>query len=599
MSQQTEEIDGIRAREMQLTSPYPHTDPAGLLRMVFVMPFGHPYSLMCNGPMSLYDLINRSEDIPALAERAIQYDCLVRDGNQLVIPDGEPYRSIESPLPVSEADVLGLSVINSGDLHSVFRLLDLAGVPRRAADRLPGVHPLVVGGNSGLADPEPMADYLDVVALGEAERSLPELLRILHAYRQPSAAHAPLYEQIAGVPGLYVPSLYAPDFLPGGGVRHVQPKAPTAPEAVHAQYLEVGDLHPAHFTYPLTDGTAAGLHPVVGCRHSCGFCNLGVPPFRQAPLDMLTRYVDRLEDLQVEKVIISAPTFTQYRHRQELLEHIHAYAQRAAADGRKVTTIIGSVRADELSAHYLDSVTELGDFGHLFTELNLSQARGIITIAPEWAAGDLVALYGKTQTRERVNKALDLCRASKDVNTIMLYFIVGAPGEHSADRLAIADYARDVRERLGHADGSVIVKLHQFMPKPGTASQRLRMADPDLVEDYAEQIADRLRTLVGEEQFTQQYRVVPGDTSRMHLEVVCSRGDRRIGHVLEDLYTAGTDLRTLTKDQLVEALDKRGLDYNRHLRHMDEPVLPWHTINHVNRDAEQQFADAILAREGR
>ncbi|MGY1435482.1 MULTISPECIES: B12-binding domain-containing radical SAM protein [Streptomyces] len=600
MSQQTEEIDGIRAREMQLTPPYPHTDPAGLLRMVFVMPFGHPYSLMCNGPMSLYDLINRSEDIPALAERAIQYDCLVRDGNQLVIPDGEPYRSIESPLPVSEADVLGLSVINSGDLHSVFRLLDLAGVPRRAADRLPGVHPLVVGGNSGLADPEPMADYLDVVALGEAERSLPELLRILHAYRaQPSAAHAPLYEQIVGVPGLYVPSLYAPDFLPGGGVRHVQPKAPTAPEAVHAQYLEVGDLHPAHFTYPLTDGTAAGLHPVVGCRHSCGFCNLGVPPFRQAPLDMLTRYVDRLEDLQVEKVIISAPTFTQYRHRQELLEHIHAYAQRAAADGRKVTTIIGSVRADELSAHYLDSVTELGDFGHLFTELNLSQARGIITIAPEWAAGDLVALYGKTQTRERVNKAIDLCRASKDVNTIMLYFIVGAPGERSADRLAIADYARDVRERLGHTDGSVIVKLHQFMPKPGTLSQRLRMADPDLVEDYAEQIADRLRTLVGEEQYTQHYRVVPGDTSRMHLEVVCSRGDRRIGHVLEDLYTAGTDLRTLTKDKLVEALDKRGLDYNRHLRHMDEPVLPWHTSNHVNRDAEQQFTDAILSREGR
>ncbi|RRQ76033.1 hypothetical protein CQW39_24780 [Streptomyces griseofuscus] len=94
--------------------------------------------------------------------------------------------------------------------------------------------------------------------------------------------------------------------------------------------------------------------------------------------------------------------------------------------GEKVTTIIGSVRADEISADYLQAVSELGDFGHLFTELHLTQARGIITIAPEWAASVLVTLYGKMHKRERANKALDLCRAS-DVNTVMPYFIIGAP----------------------------------------------------------------------------------------------------------------------------------------------------------------------------
>nr|MDT0524927.1 radical SAM protein [Streptomyces sp. DSM 41633] len=159
---------------------------------------------------------------------------------------------------------------------------------------------------------------------------------------------------------------------------------------------------------------------------------------------------------------------TQYRHRRELLNHIRAYARRAAAEGETVTTIIGSIRADELTADYLESVTELEEFGHLFTELNLDQARGIITIAPEWASPDLVAMYGKTQRRERVDNAIELCRMSKDVNTVMLYFIVGAPGERDADRLAIADYAQDVLDRLGHPDGTVIVKLHQFMPKPGT-----------------------------------------------------------------------------------------------------------------------------------
>ncbi|MER7109436.1 B12-binding domain-containing radical SAM protein [Streptomyces sp. NPDC000229] len=599
MSQLQREIDGIHAREIPLADPYEPKDPAGLLRVVFLMPFGHAYSLMCNGPMALRDLINRSPEIPAVAERAIQYDCLVRDGNQLTTPGGEPYRSIESAQPVAQADVIGISVINSGDLHSVLRLLDLAGIPRRTADRVPGVHPLVVGGNSGLADPEPLADYLDVVAIGEAERSLPELLRIVHAHREKPASRTSLHEEIARVPGLYVPSMYECDFLPGGGVSDIRPARLTVPARVHAQYLTVGCLHPAHFCYPVTDGTAAGLYPVLGCRHTCGFCNLGIPPFRQAPLDLLKDYVDRLEAHNVRKIIISAPTFTQYKYRAELLDHIRAYADRAADQGEKVTTIIGSIRADEISADYLQAVTELGDFGHLYTELNLTQARGIITIAPEWAAPDLVALYGKTQPRERVNKAIDLCRQSEHVNTVMLYFIIGAPGERPEDRLAIADYALDVRQRLGHPDGAVIVKLHQFMPKPGTLSQRLRMADPDDVQGYGDEVAARLRELVGDEEYAQHYRVEQFGASRMHLEVVCSRGDRRIGHVLEDLYDAGTDLRTITKDELVTAMRKRGLAYDRHLRHMDDIVLPWHVVNHINGEAEQQFATALTERETR
>ncbi|WP_060954440.1 B12-binding domain-containing radical SAM protein [Streptomyces hygroscopicus] len=597
MSQLQQEIEAIRAREIRLDEPYQPKDPAGLLRMVFLIPFGHAYSLMCNGPMSLCDLINRSDGIPAVAERAIEYDCLLRDGNQLTTPGGEPYRSIESPLPVNQADVIGISVINSGDLHSVVRLLDLADIPRRSADRIPGVHPLVVGGNSGLADPEPLADYFDVVAIGEAEQSLPELLRILRGHRARPAGGTSLHEQIARVPGLYVPSLYECDFRPGGGVSAIRPKHLTVPAAVHAQYLTVQDLHSAHFCYPITDGTAAGLHPVLGCLHECSFCNLGLPDFRQAPLEMLTSYVDRLEAHKIRTIIISAPTFTQYKYRRQLLEHIRAYAKRAQAAGEKVTTIIGSIRADEISADYLQAVTELGAFGHLFTELNLSQARGIITIAPEWAAPDLVALYGKTQKRERVNKAIDLCRASEHVNTVMLYFIIGAPGERPEDRLAIAEYARDVRRRLGHPDGAVIVKLHQFMPKPGTLSQRLAMTDPDLVHEYGNQVATRLRELVGDEEYERHYRVEQFGASRMHLEVACSRGDRRIGHVLEDLYDAGIDLRSLTKDQLVRAMAKHGLDYDQHLRHMDEPVLPWHVVNHIHPGAEHEFAAALAERE--
>jgi hypothetical protein len=109
-------------------------------------------------------------------------------------------------------------------------------------------------------------------------------------------------------------------------------------------------------------------------------------------------YIDQLETLGIRQLVISSPTFTQYGKRHALLEHLRAYARRSDA---RVSTIIGSVRADELSARYLDAVAELGDFGHLFTELRLQNTGAVIAIAPEFASPDLVRLYNKTMTPKR------------------------------------------------------------------------------------------------------------------------------------------------------------------------------------------------------
>jgi radical SAM superfamily enzyme YgiQ (UPF0313 family) len=569
---------------------------AGALRVVFLFPYGHAYSLMCNGPMSLYDLINKRADVPAIAERALIYDCLVREGNRLRSPEGEHYRSIESDLPVDQAHIIGLSVTNAGDLHSVFRLLDLARIPRRAADRRAGVHPLIVGGNGGFANPEILAEYVDVVAVGEAEESLLEMIRIIHAHLRSGAGLGSLPERLSQVPGLYVPSMYDYSCQPGGGVTAVRPRSLRTPDRVHAQFLDAGNLHSAHFVSPISDGSAAMLFPVLGCKHSCSFCTLGTPPFRQAPLDLLTSYVDQLEQHGIGKIIISAPTFTQYRWRDALLAHIRRYAERAQ---HKVTTIIGSVRADEISASYLSAVAELGEFGHLFTELRMEAVRGIITIAPEFAAPDLVSIYGKTMTPERVGKAIDLCRANPDYSAIMLYFIVGAPGERREDRLAIADYAKAIRDRLGRSDGTVILKIQQFMPQPGTTSQRLAMTDPSLIDGYIGEIRERLCVLAGQEAYDKYFRVLWGEASRLYLEAVCLRGDRRVGEVLEDLYESGADLSTLTKEQLLGALKARGLEFGRHLRYMSDPVLPWHVVNDIDHEAELELAAAVAHRSER
>ncbi|MFE2944705.1 B12-binding domain-containing radical SAM protein [Streptomyces sp. NPDC059255] len=597
MSPLDDEIARITATEVHLGPPHQHAaKPTDRLRVVFLLPYGHPYSLMCLGPLALYHLINTDPDLPAVAERALLYESLLPDdGNRLSLPDGPgTYRSIENPAPVAEADILGVSITNAGDLASVFKLLDLAGIPRRTADRVPGLHPLVIGGSGGFANPEVLADHLDAVVLGEGEQTMTAVIRTIHTSRHLNADRPALLQNLAHIPGLYIPALYEATLRPGGGVLAITPRGGTTPARVRPQYLDTAGLPAAHFTALTIDGETAMIVPTLGCRHSCDFCTLGVPPFRQAPYRMLIDYLERCEAAGVSRVVISSPTFTQYRDGAALLEHLRGWSRRSA---NGVSVIIGSVRADELTPGYLDAVAGLGDVRHLFTEQNLTApARGIITIAPEWAAPDLVRIFNKTLTPERVHKAVELCRTHTDFGVIMAYFILGAPGETEADRLAIADYAADLHARLGRDDGAVIIKIQQFMPKPGTTSQRLPMADPDLTDQHVDAIRARLKGLVGAEAFARHFRVLWGESARLHLESICLRGDRRIGHVLEDLHDSHLDLTSLTADQLHAALARHGLRHDAYLRAMDDDVLPWEIVNTVQPEAEQRLRDALAHR---
>ncbi|MFD7027452.1 B12-binding domain-containing radical SAM protein [Streptomyces sp. NPDC059917] len=545
--------------------------------------------------MSLYDMINRDRSLGAVAERALVFDSLRQEGNRILLPEGENvYRTIENQASVADADILALSITNAGNLATIFKMLDLAGIPRRASDRDPARHPLIVGGSAGFANPEVLGDYVDVVALGEAEVSMRELVQKFSEARGTGRREAML-ESIAQIPGLYVPHLYEVTYRDGGGVLSIQPCNPRVPAKVRPQYLSLSELPATHFTAPISDGEIAMMVPTLGCRWDCHFCTLGVPPFRQAPYSLLSAYLDKCEELGIRKFVISSPTFTQYGKRFDLLGKLSDYSQRV---GGKVTTIIGSVRADEVSNSYLDAVNDLGDFGHMLTELALeNEVRGVITVAPEFANAELVRIFNKTLTKERVNRAIEMCGKHPEFNTVMLYFIVGAPGESKEDRLAIADYAVDVFDRLAREDGTVIVKFTQYMPKPGTVSQRTSMANPIYTDEKVAEVEERLRGLVGPDRFARSFRVMWGESARMHLESVCIRGDRRVGTVLEDLHDSGVDLSAISPEQLHEALARQGLRQEEFLRRMDDDVLPWDIVDVVDSAHERELLKSLDERE--
>jgi radical SAM superfamily enzyme YgiQ (UPF0313 family) len=442
-----------------------------------------------------------------------------------------------------------------------------------------------------------VADYVDVAVIGDGEMTLRKIIAIVSRRSRSPVSREDLLRELASVPGCYVPAMYDWHLAPDGGASSIRPGRRGVPGKVTAQYLEAAQLTDAHFTAPITGGQRGMMVPTLGCRWECHFCTLGVPPFRQAPLSLLTSYIAKLEALGVRQVVISSPTFTQYGKRYALLEHLRKYAERS---GGQVSTIIGSVRADELSARYLDAVAELGDFGHLFTELKLQNTGPVIAIAPEFATANLVRLYNKTMTPERVRKAIKLFRENGAITNVMLYFIVGAPGETENDRLGIADYAVTVFGELAKDDATVIVKIQQFMPKPNTVSQRLPMADPALTEGRIARIRTRLRTLAGHDRYERNFRVVWGESSRLLLESVCLRGDRRVGRMLERLHDSGADPASLSPDALTEALTAHGLSHQRYLREIPmAEVLPWEVLNSVDPAAEESLINALKERERR
>lgn len=234
----------------------------------------------------------------------------------------------------------------------------------------------------------------------------------------------------------------------------------------------------------------------------------------------------------------------------------------------------------------------------MVTELRLkNKARGIITIAPEFASPDLVRIFNKTLTRERVYRSVEMCGKHPEFNTVMLYFMIGVPGERKDDRLAIADYAVEIYNRLQREDGVVIVKFLQYMPKPGTVGQRLAMADPISIDDQVEEIENRLQKLVGPDCFERNFRVLWGESQRMHLESICGRGDRRIGAVLESLYDSYPDLTTIGPEQIQGALAVHGLTQSFYLRQMENDILPWEVINNVDPATERALLQSLDARQ--
>ena len=481
---------------------------------------------------------------------------------------GIPLYGLESGDPLRDFDIIGFSLGYEMAYVAMLNMLDLAGLPLRA-DQRGEETPLVVAGGTAMFNAEPIADFVDIVLLGEGEDELPALVELFRRGRREGWDRRRLLRAAAQLEGFYVPSLYDVAYRADGAVAAITP-LDGAPERVTKRIVTDMDraYYPAKTIVPSTEivHDRVMLEVFRGCIRGCRFCQAGYVyrPVRCRSKDLLVRYgQEACQDSGYQEMTLSSLSTSDYPELVGLCDGLEDYCA-----AHHVNLSLPSLRADNFSME-------------LMQRLQRGRKAGL-TFAPE---------AGTQRLRDAINKNLteaDLMESLRTAfsggwNSVKLYFMLGLPTETDEDVIGIAEMANHVlhcwREHSSNKSRGVriTVSTSWFVPKPFTAFQW----EPQITLEEYERRVKLLREHMTARSVT--YNWHDGDTS--FLEAVLARGDRRLGRVLEAAFRRGAHLDAWQEyfdlNRWLAAFDECGLDpaFYANRERAREEILPWSVVS--------------------
>ncbi|MEG2382497.1 MAG: TIGR03960 family B12-binding radical SAM protein [Oscillospiraceae bacterium] len=479
-----------------------------------------------------------------------------------------PLFALESGDPLSEFDAIGFSLGYEMAYTNVLNMLDLSGIPIKSADRTE-LLPLIFAGGTSCCNPEPISDFVDLCVIGEGEDMNRELLTLLREAKEKGCSKHDFLIAASKIGGVYVPSLYEPIYNADGTLQELK-ALPEAPPLVTKRIVE--DFENSYYpTNPIVPSTEI-VHDRVtlelfrGCVRGCRFCQAGYAyrPVRSRSAERLVEQgIDSLKNTGYQEITLSSLSTSDFKPLDELCDGLLDYCV-----PRSIGLSLPSLRADNFSLELMNRVQQVRKSG--------------LTFAPE---------AGTQRLRDAINKnvleedLLNTCQIAFQGgwNNIQLYFMLGLPTETDEDVLAIADLAMKVLAlwkpfASSKAKGvHITVSTSCFVPKPHTPFQWEAQVSMD---EYRRRVS-LLREHMRAKSIT--YNWHDADTSL--IEAVLSRGDRRIGAVIEEVWKNGGKLDSWSEyfsfERWMNAFDTCGLDpyfYACRERSFDE-VLPWSRVS--------------------
>jgi radical SAM superfamily enzyme YgiQ (UPF0313 family) len=530
----------------------------GRTTVALVYPNRYHVGMSNLGLHSVYALLNRREEV--VCERAF-------------LPENDrPGRltTIESNRPVAECDLIAFSISFESDYLNVLQLLERAGLPLPSAAR-DERHPLVAaGGVACFLNPEPIARFIDLFLIGEAEAILPGLL----AHFRPGAERRELLLSLAReVPGAYAPGLYETEYTPEGTIAAFRPTLAGLPARITRPLVrELSGT--ATCSAVVTPDTVFGRAFLVevgrGCPHGCRFCSAGFvyrpPRFRPAGELAATMREGLATTDQIGLVGAAVSD----------LPGVAALCGQFADGGARIS--FSSIRADALGPELARTLRQSG----------VKTA----TIAPEAGSERLRRVINKGITESDVLAAAETLVAH-GIPNIKLYFMAGLPTETDADISAIAELVKRIKHvflkvsRTRRAIGTITVGVSCFVPKPFTPFQWAAMEE-------VPHLKAKLRRVKNELSRVANVRVHADVPRWAYVQALLSRGDRRTADILARVHTLQGNW-----PQALKRLPLNADFYVHRERALDE-VLPWDFIDHgVSREfLKEEYRRALEGRPG-
>lgn len=543
------------------------------IRYAFCFPDIYEIGMSHLGMKILYGLVNERED--AWCERVFAPDI---DMEEQMRKHNVPLFALESGDYIKDFDMIGFTLMYELCYTNVLNMLDLAGIPLFSKDRTE-LAPIVCVGGPCACNPEPIADFVDIVFLGDGEESTNAVIDLLKECKKNGASKQEFLLKAKDITGVYVPSFYKDSYNDDGTLKELVP-INDAPEKVKKSI--VSDMNKCYYPKEFVVPFISIVHDRAveeifrGCIRGCRFCQAGFiyRPIREKSVETINAQSKALiESTGYDELSLCSLSTSDHSQVNEMLTSLIDWTVKD-----KINLSLPSLRVDNFSDELVDKLNKVRKSG--------------LTFAPEAGTQRLRDVINKNVTEEEVIKT---CTKAFDNGwtTVKLYFMMGLPTETMEDIEGIANLGMDVihafynnPNRQKGTGLQVNISCSSFIPKPFTPFQW----EP---EDTMESLKAKQKHLL-ESIPSKKIKVSYHETPTSLLEGVLARGDRRLSAVLYSAYKKGCKFDSWDEhfkfDAWMEAFEENNLDpyfYTQRRRDFSE-VLPW---DHLDYGISRKFLE--------
>ncbi|MEA4832171.1 MAG: TIGR03960 family B12-binding radical SAM protein [Oscillospiraceae bacterium] len=558
-------------------------DKEGKCSVAFCFPDNYEIGMSNLGIKILYGVLNELDFV-----RCERCFAPMPDMAELMKTNGVPLYALESADPVKSFDIVAFTLQYEMCYTNILYMLELADIEFYADKRpdLPlGEAPILLCGGPCTYNPEPFADFFDIMSIGEGEEALPELMELYRKCKDDGMKKIEFLRLASHLSGFYVPSLYKVDYNTDGTISKFAPLFPDVPARIKKRHVK--DFENAYFpvkqVVPFTEAVhdRITLEVFRGCIRGCRFCQAGMVcrPIRERSAQKLNDIAKEVfKNTGYDEISACCLSISDYSQLEEFCDGLLSWC-----GAKSVNISLPSMRIDSFSKELLEKSDSL--------------RKTSLTFAPE---------AGTQALRDRINKGVteeDLMRSvgyafDSGHTSVKLYFMDGLPTETDEDVIGIADLAQKCVNVYYKSESkpkgrgvNVNISVSCFVPKPFTPFQWDGQNMPDELMRKQKLIRENVRT----KKISYAYH----DARVSRIEAFFARGNRKLSKVIEAAYRNGQVFDAWDEyfiyDKWLSAAEEAGVDvaFFANRTFSRDEILPWDFLDigiskaHLKREREK------------